>query len=231
MKNIYLFLFLSIALGFIGCGNKQQPTDPNANTTVTQPNTTTTTDVSNASIPTNEDGKDGRIIVPGTRIGAIKKTTTRQDLDAIYGKENVKDDMVYVGEGVERQATIIYSQTPNELVILWEDEEKKTGLELIMITSETSNWKTDTGIGIGTTLTQLEAINGKPLSFSGFGWDLGGSITDKHGGALPDDLSLTMVANGDVPSEYTGDVIIESNKAKGLDKNKVVVVSMLLSFF
>ena len=47
-----------------------------------------------------------------------------------------------------------------------------------------SHWKTADGIGIGSTLAEVEKLNGKPFKLSGFDWDLGGFVNDFAGGAL-----------------------------------------------
>jgi hypothetical protein len=53
------------------------------------------------------------------------------------------------------------------------------------------NWGTEYGLGLGTTLKELEKMNGKPFQFAGFGWDYGGIVT-WEGGNL-DTMSATVV--------------------------------------
>jgi hypothetical protein len=45
-------------------------------------------------------------------------------------------------------------------------------------------WKTDDGIRLGTTLKELEQLNGRPFTLAGFGWDYSGTVYGWNGGEL-----------------------------------------------
>lgn len=129
--------------------------------------------------------------IPGEKAGIITSTSSEQELIAKLGKANVSvHDTVYGAEGMFSIGTIIYKGTPNEAHIVWKDTlnfKNPDYVEVGIIEPGQENkvqWYTTNGVKVGTKLTELEQINGKPFNFSGFGWDYGGSIVDWNGGNL-----------------------------------------------
>jgi hypothetical protein len=111
---------------------------------------------------------------PG-RVGAIVKGATEPaELARIYGAGNVSYEKVHLAEGEYRQGAVIYRGTANELQVGFTEDGKK--IEFIRIAG--SGWKSKEGIRIGTTLAELERINGGPFKFLGFGWDNGGNVVN-----------------------------------------------------
>ena len=68
--------------------------------------------------------------------------------------------------------------------ILWVDPEKKVRPVSVEITGAESMWKTASGISLGTPLTKVQAINGKPFKLYGFEWDYGGMLSDGNDGNI-----------------------------------------------
>jgi len=130
------------------------------------------------------------VCVPGERVGIITASTTLEELQAKFGNDVSARDTVYIGEGYFEIGTILFKGTPNELQILWKDTTNfKNPANLMIGRNAESNptqtqWNTNTGIKIGTTLKELEQINGKAFKFMGFGWDYGGSVANWNGGKL-----------------------------------------------
>lgn len=179
MKRI-LNLFI-ITLLFTACQNKEEQTNTKLST----------------ATPTEDF-----ICVPGERVGSlITATTTLEELKAKLGDAILPKDSIYIGEGYYEIGTTIYKGTPNELQILWKDTvDFKNPSSVLIGGSSTANakdtqWHTDSGIKIGSTLKELENINGKAFRFSGFGWDYGGQVVDWQAGklGLPDGMSYISV--------------------------------------
>ena len=90
------------------------------------------------------------------------------------------------------------------------DEKKNTW-------SYNSPWRSKKGIGLGSLLAEIEALNGKPFEMSGFGWDYGGNITDFKGGKLDSKNIWIELVEGSgklTEEEYntiSGDQIISSD--------------------
>lgn len=153
--------------------------------------------------PTAALGKENTLIVPGKSFGPITAKTTRADLVKTFGAANVKDTQVHLGEGEMTPGVAVYPKDPKRrLEITWV-KSKRVGD--IRISGQSSVWRTAEGITLGTTLAQLQKLNGAPFKFSGFGWDYGGMILSWERGKLEKSLKdvwLTLDPIGE--SSYDG---------------------------
>jgi hypothetical protein len=121
---------------------------------------------------------------PGQRVGAVTATTDSAALYRVYGADRVRDTAVYVGEGLYRPGAIIFPGRPEELELIWLSEARQRP-EIVFIRRPDAPWTSRTGgVHIGMTLEALEQRNGRPFTFSGFGWDYAGTVTDWAGGQL-----------------------------------------------
>lgn len=102
-----------------------------------------------------------------------------------FGEANVRVADVPGGEGETSRGVILFADDSTRRAYLYfQDEKRLRGLSLVRVTDAGSRWQFDNGIGIGTPLSKLLALNGKPIKFLGFDWDYGGAITDWNGGQL-----------------------------------------------
>jgi hypothetical protein len=125
------------------------------------------------------------LIVPGERIGAITRDSTEAELRKIYGDENVTEAEVDIGEGETETGTVLFDKDPERRIeILWNDPEAKSNPAWVLINEPRNRWKTAEGIAIGTSLHELERMNGQPFTLTGFGWDYSGTVLDWNDGAL-----------------------------------------------
>ena len=92
------------------------------------------------------------------------------------------------------------------------------------------------GLALGDPLTRVREVNGRPLTFSGFGWDYGGYVGDWSGGllkSLPDgcipSLRLDALGAVDEALEIVGDVEVSSDKA-GLGAADIRIVELGIGF-
>ena len=124
-------------------------------------------------------------IVPGRSVGAIQKNTSEKELIEIFGRQNVKQDEIDVGEGETRPGTILFPDNPQKKIfILWRDSTARQRPERISIRGKKTLWKTDRGITIGTSLKTIEKLNGRAFVLTGFGWDYSGTVLHSNGGQL-----------------------------------------------
>lgn len=161
------------------------------------------------------------LIVPGKSFGPITRATTRAQLNKLFGPANVKDGTIYLIEGETTPGTIVFAKDPNrKMEITWT---KKKRIGTVRLNGESSVYKTAEGVTLGTTMQQLEQINGKPFKFSGLGWDYGGFIQSWDGGKLDKSLKnawprLSAVYGSPEPSEadmnaISGDKTVWSHQA------------------
>ena len=94
-------------------------------------------------------------VVAKQQVGLITANMTEADIKQAYGETNVSR--------VERGdvKTAIFANTPNELEISWKKGHDFKKLEMAIIRK--GNWKTAEGIGVGTTVEELDKINGKKI--------------------------------------------------------------------
>jgi hypothetical protein len=160
------------------------------------------------------------ILVSGEK-GAINAHTTRQDLVRIYGASNVVDKDVDFGEGEAEPATVVFPKDPERSIeILWRDKDKKTLPAFVLIEGETSRWKTVHNISLGTTLKELQGLNGRPFRLAGLGWDESGTVRSWNKGALATELDerhgqvllrLSQSSGSHLPEEEQSQVLGDSD--------------------
>lgn len=132
--------------------------------------------------PASTAQNDDFLIVPGDRIGAITRDTSEESLRALYGDDRVVSDLIDLTEGFVCEGSRVLFDNGEFLEITWLDVEAKAAPNAVYVSG--ASWRTGDGIGIGTSLRELEAINGKPFRLAGFGWDNGGTIMSWGGGRL-----------------------------------------------
>ncbi len=103
-----------------------------------------------------------------------------------FGTDNVETGMVYGVEGIELLATTVFPGDPDRVMqFTWWDEDK---LEYLSSVELAPSQKTPTGVEIGMSVAEVEAINGAPFTINGFWWDYGGNAVFEKGAlASPDD--------------------------------------------
>lgn len=128
--------------------------------------------------------KTNFIIVPGVSFGDILPNSSEKDLIKIFGEENVIRDSIDIGEGFHVFGTKIFHGTTDEITLTWIEGAEFEKPSHIIVNDISSRWETEQGIMIGSTLKQLEKINGGYFRMTGFGWDYAGTILEWKGGKL-----------------------------------------------
>jgi hypothetical protein len=124
------------------------------------------------------------LIVPGERVGPITATTSEAMLETLFGARHVEQVDVYLGEGFTEPGAVVYPGTPmRKIEIVWRDT-ARAGVKEVRLTGDSSIWETAEGISLGSTLKEIERLNGYPFRLLGFDWDYGGTITDCGRGRL-----------------------------------------------
>lgn len=102
-----------------------------------------------------------------------------------FGRENVTQGLIHVGEGETLPATILYADDPRRrLMVAWKDNLNGADPERVVIEGEASLWSVAPGFSVGTTLDSLERLNGRPFELLGFEWDYAGTVVDWKGGVI-----------------------------------------------
>jgi hypothetical protein len=97
----------------------------------------------------------------------------------------VKAQEIPGAEGESLRGVVLFSDDPSgRATVYFQNPQDLLGLAMVSIDEAQSEWELAPAIGIGTSLAELRRINGAPFTFSGFGWDYGGTVIDWHGGRL-----------------------------------------------
>jgi len=200
------FCLLALLLSFLACQNASSDT-PNgsaADTTATSVETPSTDDF---------------LIIPGRRVGKITANNAdKATIVGLYG-ENAVLDSIHIGEGFFWPGVTIYPGTKNELQIAWDAEANTNLPALLRVQQPDTDWKTDQGITIGTSLEELIGINGGHFKFLGFGWDYGGKVSNLENGNISNDLFLTLEEVSGTTPELLGDQEIATDNPAVQPKN------------
>ena len=130
---------------------------------------------------------DPWLILASGATGSINAHTTREDLVRQYGAANVVDQDVDVGEGEMQSATFLFPKDPEcQIVILWKDPDTKTAPGSMDIRGKKSRWHGAHSITLGTSVTELERLNGRPFRFTlnHDGTDMAEELISWRGGSL-----------------------------------------------
>lgn len=141
-------------------------------------------------------------IVPGRSAGPVTADISEADLRKHYG-EGVEAARIQIGEGETMPGAVLFGgDSLRRAEIIWRDTVSRRRPARFILRGSKSQWRTDEGISLGTTLHELERLNGGAFTLAGFGWDYGGVITDWAGGALGRKLPGAFLYLDPGPAQY-----------------------------
>ncbi len=168
------------------------------------------------AVNTEADPRLDFTIVPGTRAGLIDLTSaTAADVLKAYG-DLAQEDSIHLGEGIFEPGIVLFKESKNRVDLYWDAAMGSDRPSYVSIYGKDgqTDWSTPNGITIGTTLEEMQRLNGKPFELYGFGWDYGGYVSDWKGGKLAGrGLSIRFEpgAGGEAAMELVGDVTLSSD--------------------
>ncbi|RXF69795.1 hypothetical protein [Arcticibacter tournemirensis] len=167
-----VFLFLSILL-FAACNNSSDKGDKAAK-----------------KIQSIDTASEGGSEITCWGIGDIDLDNDMQSLTGKVGKANVTQDSLFKEGSFEGFVTTLWKGSPKEIIVHWkEKKEPYQTIDHLEITSPESPYHFVNGIKIGTTLKEMEKLNGgTAISLYGFGWDYGGTFISFNKGKLAGDI-------------------------------------------
>jgi len=215
MKYIPLFLLL-LSLGACEWETSNTNTSNAVTPTKETPNVNVAPTTTTKTVAQPRSANSQWLCIPGKQVGKIKNTSSEAAIIAAYGKDNVVRRTIGLGEGETTEGTVVFPDTDNELIIEWAEGQAFKKPAKIRIEKNNTNWKTDQGIGIGTTLAELRRINGKDFKFAGFEWDYAGFTNAWEGGKVNKNLSLFLDANNPeaIVPDLMGDDLFSSSHPK-----------------
>lgn len=178
------------------------------------------------------------MIIPSERIGPlIRKNLTEQNtvknIQDAFGLENIKETEFSIGEGETILGFSIYHNTENEIEfhvnnkgVLFKFPSYNSYFYNNPDLSSQIKWEISNGVKIGSSISEVQKINGKVFELSGFEWDYPGVVSAWLDGKLPSELSIVFRQTAtEIPTQYeqiTGDKIISSDNSVLQKTNPVV---------
>jgi hypothetical protein len=185
--NQFKLLWVVLVIGFFAC--KDAPTD-----TITVPvvDTAASRGVERRIVADPPEVTDF-IIIPKVKVGPITANYNQDSLIATFGLNNVITDEVAEGDGLNSyMITTVYPNTNKALYVRWAKGLDLKKIQSVRFEADSSVWKTEQGLTIGSTLDQIVAANGKDFKFYGFDIDQNGSTNLWEGGKLSKNLSVVL---------------------------------------
>ncbi len=163
------------------------------------------------------------LIVPGVRVGPVNQKSTERSLLALPGA-GAKSAQIYMGEGFEEPGVTLYPDDPaRRLEVVWRGDPPTPASVwfcwYLAPRQSGCRWRTAAGVSMGTTLKELERLNGKPFKVLGSGFDGSGLVSSFGDGKLASydqrlRLYLGLMTAGLTRQEaaaVTGDRVISSS--------------------
>jgi hypothetical protein len=175
-----------------------------------------------------------RVVVPDSRLGPVRHTTTRRDLVTLFGNRNVKDGNVHLGEGLCTPGTQVLEGGSDAFEVAWQDA-ARTRVAFARVSTVGGRWATPRGVRIGTSLVELERLAGRAVTFLGFEWDYAGSMRWSEGdGSLGlrldiDPRDYPLVGDSPVADQITGDREVLSSHPL-IRRLRITVIQMTLAW-
>jgi hypothetical protein len=167
------------------------------------------------------------IIIPGVKAGPITAKTTKEELAFAYGSRDVRIEALAVDTNIKQDAIVIYGSTPIRRLEIFEDPLDSRS-KLLRLLGNRSFWKLSNGIGLGTTLKELEKLNGRAFKLAGWGHEYGGNVYGWEGGDLKNiapfvTMSLEASADrvkllSDEERSSVGDAVLHSSSEAVIQK-------------
>jgi hypothetical protein len=125
----------------------------------------------------------------------IEDLLTIKDENELKSKfgDHVSYDTIWGAEGNYTMGTYLDQGTVDEVQIWWNDSLHRSKVGTVVITAwnnedgkynYNSKWSSKTGVHLGMTTSELEELNKKGFSFSGFDWDFGGGVMGWNNGKI-----------------------------------------------
>jgi len=223
-KTNKFFIAVLFTFFLISCGQEE------SNTSESQEDTTSTSEeTTSPEEETTKENEEQKV----TFLDDIVQYDSEKELIEVFGEENVTRGKETGPEGMsEYLVSKIFEGTPNELVITWEDTEnfqKMTGVTTYGAVA--NQWKTKNGLALGMPVSEIVELNGKDISFSGFGWDYAGFVNFQKG-SLADEsktyirVDLSPETYENMPEEYNGllgDITLSSDAELVKKANPIIV--------
>lgn len=128
---------------------------------------------------------------PNEILNEVLAAQDASGLQAKYGQENVALDTSWVIGDDTLRGSILFPNSSKQAFIYYHEGK----IADVTIQGESSVWKTASGLYLGMRLADVQKINTKNFTISGFNWSHGGSVVSWEGGKLAGDSAISHLAS------------------------------------
>jgi hypothetical protein len=133
----------------------------------------------------------------------VTPASSEADLKQQLGPTAVRSTRIELGEGETTPGAVLFpDDSLRRAEIIWHDTVSRSRPARLILRGSRSEWKVGQGISLGTSLRELERLNGRPFTLAGFGWDYAGVITEWGGGTLDSALGGVKLYVDPGPAQY-----------------------------
>jgi hypothetical protein len=116
--------------------------------------------------------------------GVFGRDSSHVKLAMVFQAHNVAFTQVDGGSAGKVMASVLFAKEPkHRLEVWWSNAARRTATHLIVINGQ-SDWSAPGELRLGLTLPELERLNGKPFTVSGFDGNNVSTLSDWNGGGL-----------------------------------------------
>jgi hypothetical protein len=157
-----------------------------------------------AALGSPSSAAPSRLIVPGERLGPVGPHASLDDLRLALGRSNAVPEKVLDQDGSRVPGAVLYPGDPRRRIeIAWSDTSGHRRPAWARVRGRATAWRTPAGIRVGTSLLELEKLNGRAFTIWGFGSERAGRIRSWKGGALDDEMSEDAWVSLRLPTRAT----------------------------
>lgn len=131
------------------------------------------------------------VSAPTENLNEVLTCIDVKGLIAKYGAKSVVLDTAIIAGDDTLKGAILFPGTAKQANVFFHEGK----ISDVSIQGESSAWKTASGLYLGLPLQEVEKLNTKNFTISGFGWAHGGSVVSWEGGKLAGDSTLTHLVS------------------------------------
>ncbi len=117
-----------------------------------------------------------------------------------FGKENIIQDTAIVMSDDTLRGSILYPNSDQTVFVFYH----KGQISDVSIQGASSKWITKSGLYLGLPLKEVEKLNGKNFTISGFNWLHGGTVVSWEGGKLGGEQLSHVVQFSNASNKHEG---------------------------
>lgn len=150
-------------------------------------------------------------LVPNLILNDVLACKDLAGLQAQYGSESLVSDTSWILNEDTLKGSILYPNTNKQVYIMYHQGQ----ILDVSVVGKQSLWKTNSGLYLGLKVLDVEKLNQKNFTISGFNWINGGMVVSWEGGKLGGDNLTHVVQFSNAGNQHEGLSDMEYSQISG----------------